>query len=49
MGEAGHARVTQHFGVSRLLQGTLKAYRRVAEMNASTSALKSPDQPRGSA
>jgi glycosyltransferase involved in cell wall biosynthesis len=49
MGEAGQARVTQHFGVGRMLQGTLRAYRRVAEMNPSASLLKSPDQPSGSA
>lgn len=49
MGDAGHARVSQHFGVARMLQGTLKAYRRAAEMNPSTSALKSPGQPSGSA
>ncbi len=29
-GEAGRARVTEHFGVDRLVDGTLEAYRRIA-------------------
>lgn len=29
-GEAGRARVTEHFGVDRLVEGTLEAYKRVA-------------------
>ncbi len=29
-GEAGRARVTEHFGVDRLVEGTLEAYRRIA-------------------
>ncbi|HUE85037.1 MAG TPA: glycosyltransferase [Vicinamibacterales bacterium] len=31
LGEAGLARVTEHFGVGRMLQGTLNAYRHAAE------------------
>jgi glycosyltransferase involved in cell wall biosynthesis len=49
MGEAGLARVTEHFGVGRMLQGTLRAYRRVVERNASTALLNSADQPSGRA
>lgn len=30
LGEAGRARVTEHFGVDRLVEGTLEAYRRIA-------------------
>ena len=29
-GEAGRARVTEHFGVDRLVEGTLDVYRKVA-------------------
>ena len=29
-GEAGRARVAEHFGVDRLVEGTLDAYQRVA-------------------
>ncbi len=29
-GDAGRARVTEHFGVDRLVEGTLEAYRRIA-------------------
>jgi glycosyltransferase involved in cell wall biosynthesis len=32
MGAAGLARVSEHFGVSRLLTGTLRAYRRAASL-----------------
>ena len=32
MGEAGLARATEHFGVGRMLQGTLNAYRHAAEV-----------------
>ncbi len=32
MGEAGRARVAEHFGVARLLDGTLNAYRRALAM-----------------
>ena len=39
MGEAGHARVVEHFGVSRLIDGTLKAYRRAAAMKPITAPL----------
>jgi L-malate glycosyltransferase len=49
MGDAGHARVTEHFGVRQLLEGTLAAYRRVLETNVSTAALNSSGQPSGSA
>ena len=49
MGEAGHARVAEHFGVARLLDGTLQAYRRVADRKPTTSALNSSAQPSGSA
>jgi glycosyltransferase involved in cell wall biosynthesis len=31
MGAAGAARVAQHFGVGRLLQGTLNAYKRASQ------------------
>jgi L-malate glycosyltransferase len=49
MGEAGLARVTEHFGVGRMLQQTLKAYRRAVERNPNTALLNSADQPSGSA
>ena len=49
MGEKGHARVTAHFGVARFLDGTLKAYRRAAEMKPMTRALNSSAHPSGSA
>ena len=32
MGEAGITRVTEHFGVGRMLEGTLKAYHRAADV-----------------
>ena len=32
MGAAGHARVSEHFGVARMLQGTLDAYRRALRL-----------------
>jgi L-malate glycosyltransferase len=44
MGAAGFARVTEHFGVGQMLQGTEKAYQRALEMNAAASGLKSPDR-----
>jgi glycosyltransferase involved in cell wall biosynthesis len=49
LGEAGYARVARHFGVPQMLEGTLQAYRRAAEMNASTAALNSSAHPSGSA
>jgi len=49
MGARGLARVTEHFGVARFLEGTLKAYRVAVERNASTAALNSSTQPNGSA
>ena len=47
LGDAGHAHVTEQFGVGRLLEGTLAAYRRVAERKPSTASLSSRDQPSG--
>ena len=47
MGDAGHARVAEHFGVGRLLGGTLQAYRRAARMKPTARALSSSDQPSG--
>jgi glycosyltransferase involved in cell wall biosynthesis len=38
MGDAGHARVADQFGVGRLLDGTLQAYRRAAKMNGAAEA-----------
>jgi glycosyltransferase involved in cell wall biosynthesis len=49
MGQAGLSRVAEHFGVGRMLQRTVQAYRRAAEMNANTTSLNSRDQPSGSA
>jgi glycosyltransferase involved in cell wall biosynthesis len=49
MGEAGVAHVAEHFGVGKMLQGIVAAYRRAAEMNAKTASLNSRDQPSGSA
>ena len=49
MGERGLARVTEHFGVARFLDGTLKAYRRAVERKPSTAALNSSAQPSGRA
>jgi glycosyltransferase involved in cell wall biosynthesis len=49
MGDRGLARVTEHFGVARFLEGTLQAYRVAVERNSSTAALNSSDQPSGSA
>jgi len=49
MGHAGHKRVSQHFGVARMLEETLGAYRRAAEMNPITAALNSSAHPSGSA
>ncbi len=39
MGAAGQARVSEHFGVARMLEGTLQAYRRAAAMKPMTAAL----------
>jgi glycosyltransferase involved in cell wall biosynthesis len=39
MGEAGLKHVATHFGVGRMLQDTLNAYRTAVEMNASTASL----------
>jgi glycosyltransferase involved in cell wall biosynthesis len=47
MGDAGHARVADHFGVGRMLEGTLGAYRRAARMKPTAAALSSSDQPSG--
>lgn len=47
MGEAGHARVAEHFGVARLLDSTLNAYRRAVAMKPSAAALNSSGQPTG--
>jgi L-malate glycosyltransferase len=49
LGEAGRARVARHFGVPQMLEGTLQAYRRAAEMKASAAALNSSAHPSGSA
>jgi glycosyltransferase involved in cell wall biosynthesis len=47
MGDAGHARVASQFGVARMLEGTLDAYRRAAARKASAAALSSSAQPSG--
>jgi glycosyltransferase involved in cell wall biosynthesis len=39
MGEAGYLRVIEHFGVARLIEGTLAAYQRAAAMKPMTAAL----------
>lgn len=39
LGEAGQAHVSEHFGVGRLLEGTLQAYRRAAEMKPIAAVL----------
>jgi len=49
MGAAGMARVSEHFGVGRMLQRTLAAYRRAAEMNGKAASLNSAGQPSGTA
>jgi glycosyltransferase involved in cell wall biosynthesis len=49
LGQASFARVSGHFGVGRMLQGTLDAYRRAAEMNERAAALNSSDHPSGTA
>ena len=49
LGAAGLARVTEQFGVARMLHGTLDAYRRAAAMKPMTAALNSADQPSGRA
>jgi L-malate glycosyltransferase len=41
MGDAGLKHVATHFGVGQLLHGTLAAYRRAVEMNASAASLNS--------
>jgi glycosyltransferase involved in cell wall biosynthesis len=47
MGDAGHARVADQFGVGRLLEGTLQAYRRAARMKPTDAAATSSAQPTG--
>lgn len=47
MGAAGHARVADRFGVGRLLEGTLQAYRRAARMKPTAADVTSRDQPIG--
>jgi glycosyltransferase involved in cell wall biosynthesis len=47
MGAAGHVRVADQFGVGRLLEGTLQAYRRAARMKPTAADVTSPDQPIG--
>jgi glycosyltransferase involved in cell wall biosynthesis len=49
MGEAGHARVSAEFGVGRMLEGTLAAYRRAVAMKSSAAELSASDQPSGTA
>ena len=49
MGRAGQARVSAQFGVARMLEGTLNAYRRAAAMKPSAAALNSSAQPSGRA
>jgi phosphatidylinositol alpha-1,6-mannosyltransferase len=41
MGAAGHTRVTEQFGVGRMLQGTLDAYQRGQRMAAVSSTAAS--------
>lgn len=38
-GEAGRARVAEHFGVDRLIEGTLEAYRRIASPRATSESV----------
>jgi glycosyltransferase involved in cell wall biosynthesis len=47
MGGAGYARVADQFGVGRLLEGTLQAYRRAARMNPTAAEMSSSDHPSG--
>jgi glycosyltransferase involved in cell wall biosynthesis len=47
MGDAGHARVAAQFGVARMLEGTLDAYRRAAARKPRAAALSSSAQPSG--
>jgi glycosyltransferase involved in cell wall biosynthesis len=49
MGDAGHARVSAEFGVGRMLDGTLAAYRRALSMKSSAAELSASDQPSGTA
>jgi L-malate glycosyltransferase len=49
MGERGLARVTEHFGVARFLEETLRAYRLAVDRKESTAALNSSAQPSGRA
>ena len=49
MGERGLARVTEHFGVARFLDETLRAYRLAVDRKESTAALNSSAQPSGRA
>ena len=47
MGAAGYARVADQFGVGRLLESTLQAYRRAARMNPTAADVSSSDHPSG--
>jgi glycosyltransferase involved in cell wall biosynthesis len=47
MGAAGYARVADQFGVGRLLDGTLRAYRRAARMKPTAAEMSSSDHPTG--
>jgi glycosyltransferase involved in cell wall biosynthesis len=47
MGAAGYARAADQFGVGRLLESTLAAYRRAARMNPTAAAVSSSDHPSG--
>lgn len=42
MGEAGRARVAEHFGVDRLVEGTLAAYRSVRRAGTTAPPLQAP-------
>ena len=47
MGDAGYARVASRFGVGRMLEGTLQAYRRAARMKPTAARVSSSDHPSG--
>jgi glycosyltransferase involved in cell wall biosynthesis len=47
MGDAGYDRVASQFGVGRMLEGTLQAYRRAARMKPTAAAVSSSDHPSG--
>jgi glycosyltransferase involved in cell wall biosynthesis len=49
MGDAGHKRVAAEFGVGRMLEGTLAAYRRALSMKSSAAGLNASGQPSGTA